>query len=177
MFGALGERKLFKVPEYNWGSPGSSRKSASSKRGRSMSASKARSSQAKRSAGASQKKSSLSSYISGKASATGGTAAAIASQTAQSGSATTTVGGAVVPSSMAATQGVKTTQAKESESIAKSTIHVEGTSPVVGSYQITSTDPETARRNAAQAQYVYDLRSGNVGLAEALVNPRSEQQH
>ena len=177
MFGSLGERKLFKVPEYNWGSPGSSRKSASSKRGRSMSASKARSSQAKRSAGASQKKSSLSSYSSGKASATGGTAAAIASQTAQSGSATTTVGGAVVPSSMAATQGVKTTQAKESESIANSTIHVEGTSPDVGSFRVTSTDPATARRNAAQAQYVYDLRSGNVGLAEALVNPRSEQQH
>ena len=138
MFGSLGERKLFKVPEYNWGSPGSSRSRASSKRGRSMSASKARSSQAKRSAGASQKKSSLSSYSSGKASATGGTAAAIASQTAQSGSATTTVGGAVVPSSMASTQGVKTTQAKESESIAKTTDHVEGTSPVVGSNQIKS---------------------------------------
>ena len=36
MLGFLGQRKLFEVPEYYWGSPGSSRKSASSKRGRSV---------------------------------------------------------------------------------------------------------------------------------------------
>ena len=169
MFGSLGERKLFEVPEYHYFSGGRKSKTA---RGGVFSQSKSR-----RKSIVSKAKTAMASQGTPSKGAGGGTAAAIASQTAQSGSATTTVGGAVVPSSMAATQGVKTTQAKESESIAKSTIHVEGTSPDVGSYQITSTDPETARRNAAQAQYVYDLRSGNVGLAEALVNPRSEQQH
>ena len=36
MLGFLGQRKLFEVPEYYWGISGSSRKSASSKRGRSV---------------------------------------------------------------------------------------------------------------------------------------------
>lgn len=41
----------------------------------------------------------------------------------------------------------------------------------------TSNDPETARANTAQSQYVADLRAGNVGLAEALTNPRTTQSY
>jgi hypothetical protein len=110
MFGSLGERKLFKVPEYHYFSGGAKSKAAS---GGGFSPSKSR-----RKSIVSKAKAAMASRGTPSKGAGGGTAAAIASQTA---SATTTVGGAVVPSSVAMASGVKITEAKESESIAKTT--------------------------------------------------------
>jgi len=41
----------------------------------------------------------------------------------------------------------------------------------------TSSDPEIARANAQQTAYVASLRSGGVGIAEALLNPRTTQTY
>ena len=41
----------------------------------------------------------------------------------------------------------------------------------------TSSDPEIAKANAEQTAYVASLRSGGVGIAEALLNPRTEQTY
>ena len=41
----------------------------------------------------------------------------------------------------------------------------------------TSSDPEIAKANAQQTAYVASLRSGGVGIAEALLNPRTEQTY
>ena len=41
----------------------------------------------------------------------------------------------------------------------------------------TSTDPVTAKANAEQSGYTASLRAGGVGLAEALLNPKTEQTY
>lgn len=41
----------------------------------------------------------------------------------------------------------------------------------------TSSDPEIAKANAQQTAYVASLRAGGVGIAEALLNPRTEQTY
>ena len=41
----------------------------------------------------------------------------------------------------------------------------------------TSSNPEIAKANAQQTAYVASLRSGGVGIAEALLNPRTEQTY
>lgn len=41
----------------------------------------------------------------------------------------------------------------------------------------TSSDPEIAKANAQQTAYVASLRSGGVGIAEALLNPRTTQTY
>jgi len=41
----------------------------------------------------------------------------------------------------------------------------------------TSTDPVTAKANAEQSAYTASLRAGGVGLAEALLNPKTEQTY
>ena len=43
--------------------------------------------------------------------------------------------------------------------------------------RVTSTDPATAKANAEQQAYVASLRAGGVGIAEALLNPKTPQRY
>ena len=43
--------------------------------------------------------------------------------------------------------------------------------------RVSSTDPATAKANAEQQAYVASLRAGGVGLAEALLNPKTPQRY
>ena len=45
------------------------------------------------------------------------------------------------------------------------------------SARVTSTDPATAKANAEQKAYVASLRAGGVGLAEALLKPKTKQTY